>query len=838
MPDIRSTPLRWLFLAWGVLFFFPSFLKAGVSIRVGIYQNPPLVSFEDPSRPQGIYIDILEHIAGDEGWDLIYSPCKWKDCLRMLQQGEIDIQTAIGYSPERAKRIAFTEEDMLVNWAVIYRHPDSAINALPDLDGKNIAVLEGDIYSGPFLELMDAFDLSPSIIRLQSYDQIFQAVSDGRADAGLLNRLYGRLNNWKYPLVEQTDIIFSPIRIKFGLPKRGRLTSRLVKTLDQHLRDLKKKKDSIYYRSLDRWLGVPERTVTPGWLPWAAGAVGGLILFFLGMNCFLRVRIKAATEELRSRYEQIDEMREYLEAIYRATPDMIFIHDSMGRVVDINENVARTFGYSLDEIRNMPPEDMMGEGYTFDMAMERIKKTLEGAPQEFKWSGRKKDGIEFPVEVRLRRIELRNREGEREPYVLAIVRDLTREAEAKERVRRSEEWFRTIFESEPECVKILTPEGRLIDMNPAGLRMIEVESIGEVRGQSILPFIEEGFREEFSRFTKQVAEGESGVLEFRIQGLQGTPRWMESHAVPLSDERGERMVLAITRDITERKRTEAELEALVSQRTEELNERIREVETLNRAMLNLLEDFQTANRKLETLTDKLKESNRELEAYAYSVSHDLRGPLRAMQGFSEALLEDYGDVLDDEGRDYAERIASAARRMDGLINDLLQYSRISRRDFHLQPVSLERILDSVIQNLRHSIEEQNARLEVRRPLPEVMGSRSILEQVLTNLISNALKFVKEGERPVVKIWAEEGEGFQRLNVEDKGIGIPEEHQERIFQVFERLHGMEEYPGTGIGLAIVKKGVERLGGRVWVESAAGGGSRFWIDLIKYKNRAAS
>jgi signal transduction histidine kinase len=254
----------------------------------------------------------------------------------------------------------------------------------------------------------------------------------------------------------------------------------------------------------------------------------------------------------------------------------------------------------------------------------------------------------------------------------------------------------------------------------------------------------------------------------------------------------------------------------------EIAERKRAEEVIHR--LN-----QTLERRVAERTAALKETNEQMEAFCYSVSHDLRAPLRAMQGFSQALLEDYEQQLDETGREFARRIVKSAEHMDSLIQDLLAYSRLSRLELKFEPVELDTVMASVLSVLSEEQKRKDARIEVKRPLPQVVGHPATLEQVLTNLISNALKFVAPNVVPRVDVWGEAGDGWVRLWVEDNGIGIEPEFHERIFRVFERLHGAGTYPGTGIGLAIVRKAIERMGGRVGVSSAAGRGSRFWIEL---------
>ena len=233
--------------------------------------------------------------------------------------------------------------------------------------------------------------------------------------------------------------------------------------------------------------------------------------------------------------------------------------------------------------------------------------------------------------------------------------------------------------------------------------------------------------------------------------------------------------------------------------------------------------------RVKDRTAELAKSQAELEAFSYSVSHDLRAPLRAVEGFSQALLEDYGDRLDATGRDYADRLVGAARKMDALIHDLLAYSRLSRTEMPLGAINLGEVVAEALRAMEGEILESKARVAVEPDMPSVIAHRTTLVQVVLNLLRNAAKFVPVGEVPLVKVYANPQTGMVRLYVWDNGIGIDARHQERIFMPFERLHGADAYPGTGIGLSIVRRGVERMGGRVGVISAIGEGSRFWIEL---------
>jgi PAS domain S-box-containing protein len=244
----------------------------------------------------------------------------------------------------------------------------------------------------------------------------------------------------------------------------------------------------------------------------------------------------------------------------------------------------------------------------------------------------------------------------------------------------------------------------------------------------------------------------------------------------------------------------------------------------------LVEDVTKMRRSAER-NEELEQANRALEAFAYTVTHDLRAPLRNLQGYVRALVEDCLPGLGEGCRGYVQSIEEIAVKMDTMIADVLEFSRIARTGLPTCRLDLRPAVDEAVALLNSTIEAKAAKLELAiGPEISVAAHRQTLVQVLTNLLANALKFVAEGTPPQVRIRAERrNSGRIRLWVEDHGIGIDPAQHARIFEVFQRLHGEEKYPGTGIGLALVKKGVERMGGQVGVESMPGLGSRFWIEL---------
>jgi signal transduction histidine kinase len=281
----------------------------------------------------------------------------------------------------------------------------------------------------------------------------------------------------------------------------------------------------------------------------------------------------------------------------------------------------------------------------------------------------------------------------------------------------------------------------------------------------------------------------------------------------------------------------------------------RKVQQLEQARDELARANAELEQKVQERTAQLREANASLQGFTSTAAHDLRSPLTAIRNFSEIVAEQYGEKLGLDGRSILGRVMASADQMDRLLNDLLEYSKISQAELKLGPVSLWQAVSEALALLDGDIQGKDAVFTVSEPLPEVVGHRATVVVLVKNLVSNALKFSQHGVRPQIRIWGQRRQmepaslrtseaqepGLKvapgsaldaaavRLWVEDNGIGIAPQHLERIFGAFERLHGKEDYPGTGLGLAIVREGAERMGGGAGVESELGKGSRFWVEL---------
>ena len=243
--------------------------------------------------------------------------------------------------------------------------------------------------------------------------------------------------------------------------------------------------------------------------------------------------------------------------------------------------------------------------------------------------------------------------------------------------------------------------------------------------------------------------------------------------------------------------------------------------------------LRTINQELEARvaarTRELQVANRELEAFSYSVSHDLKAPLRGIDGYSQLLEEEYGSRLDDDGRLFVQRVRQGVRQMGELINDLLEYSRMERRDMAQAPVALAPLIDGVLQNHRADIERLGVEVTLDVPPLTLALDREGIALVLRNLIGNALKFSAQAQPPRLAIGVKLAPQRRILWVRDNGVGFDMKYHDRIFGIFQRLHRAEQFAGTGVGLALVAKAVQRMGGRVWAESEPSAGATFFLEF---------
>lgn len=335
---------------------------AGRTLRVGVYENSPLIFDDGRGGVAGIYPDVLRNIASDEGWDVEWVPGTWPQCLNKLVRNEIDLLPAIAYTERRDSLLDFTEETFLSNWGVVYSSKRADIESFPDLDGRRVAVLGGDVYYTELRSLAESFDVECSFRVESTYAEVFDALQRGDADAALMTRLYAVRYAKDYD-VRSTPILFCPTELRFAVPE-GR-NGDVLRALDERLAELKDDPGSVYHASLNRWLG-PEVGSKPSlWLKFALLGAGALILILAVLALAVRRRVKSSTRELREEIAErkraeaaLQESEEKYRKLVEESHDAIFIyHDD--RFLFTNGRMCRLTGYSREELSELRGSELI-----------------------------------------------------------------------------------------------------------------------------------------------------------------------------------------------------------------------------------------------------------------------------------------------------------------------------------------------------------------------------------------------------------------------------------------------------------------------------------------------
>jgi PAS domain S-box-containing protein len=407
------------------------------------------------------------------------------------------------------------------------------------------------------------------------------------------------------------------------------------------------------------------------------------------------------------------------------------------------------------------------------------------------------------------------------------------------------QFHRTILDNAAHCIISTTPEGVVTSFNLAAERLLGYKA-GEVVGQQTPALWHDP--EEVARRAQQLS-GELGVRiapGFEVftaragRGLTEEGEWTfvrkDAARVPvflsvtaLRDEQGQISgYVGLFSDISERLRTQEALRKLNEELEQRVKERTAELEESRRALINLVEDLNEKAAVLETTNNTLAAVNKELEAFSYSVSHDLRAPLRAIDGFSRILLEEFDAKLDEDGREHLRRVRAASQRMGHLIDDMLKLSRLTRSELHRQHLDLSAMAAGIIADLQKTEPERQVAF-VLEPRLTAQGDAHLIQIMMENLLGNAWKFSSRQKQSQIEFGVKQDGQETAFFVRDNGAGFDMAYADKLFGAFQRLHSTTDFPGTGIGLATVQRIVHRHGGRVWAESKPGLGATFYFTL---------
>ena len=479
-----------------------------------------------------------------------------------------------------------------------------------------------------------------------------------------------------------------------------------------------------------------------------------------------------------------------------------------GRFLRVNQRMCDITGYTEAELLKLCYSDITHPDDR-DKDVEKFTAMVTGRTQAYEAEKRylRKDGRTICVHVNATLVN----DSENPKRTVAVVQDITGRVEALKKLRASESRFRELADAMPQMVFVAGADGLVEYVNQqwhdytgCTLEQARTKAFADT-------FHPDDRRGAIDAWMKIVHAGE-GIYEheFRLRrAYDQSFRWHLVRAMPSFDEEG---------------------------RIAKWFGTITDIHDLRRAKEDVVQLNETLEHRVQQRTAELQAVNEELDAFAYTVSHDLRAPLRSQQAFNRQVLLTDEKNLSEESKNLLRRTLAANVRMDRFITDLLDYSHLSRQELKLQPVSTVTIVHELIGQLERDPSTASAKVLFREPLPWVMGNRLMVQMVFSNLVENAIKFVRPGQTPQVQIWAQELPStaknqtpFVRIWIEDNGLGIPPADFNRVFSPFETLHRQGTAEGIGIGLSIVKRTVERMNGKVGVESTEGVGSKFWIEL---------
>ncbi|OGT98054.1 MAG: hypothetical protein A2079_06060 [Geobacteraceae bacterium GWC2_48_7] len=316
------------------------------TLRVGIHNSKPMVFIDKNQIPSGLFIDIFNHIAAKEHWNVEYVHGTWQEGLERLRDDKIDLLTGIGYSAERAREFDFPREFVVMDWGLVYSKKGYGINTIIDLEGKRVSVLKGSLYTNNFLELLKQFNIKAKIIEKNDTQQIFESIDTGEADAGINSNLSGIQFEHNYD-VDQTPIVFSPVKFSYAVNKDKR--NDVIEALNRNLQELKSDSDSLYYRKYEQWI-TENRNKIPKQAWWGLAFLVFCLVSAAAFVLALRDQVRARTKELLESNRKLSEQKLLMNNVINGTTDSIFVKDTAGRYLLVNTEVARSFGKPVEEI--------------------------------------------------------------------------------------------------------------------------------------------------------------------------------------------------------------------------------------------------------------------------------------------------------------------------------------------------------------------------------------------------------------------------------------------------------------------------------------------------------
>ncbi len=505
--------------------------------------------------------------------------------------------------------------------------------------------------------------------------------------------------------------------------------------------------------------------------------------------------------------------------------------------INVNQALCDMLGYTREELKGKTWQDIT-PAEDIELTQNKLDSLFQGKNDLTRFNKRytHKNGSYIWADISI----ATHRDIHRKPlFFITTIIDITERTKMEEKLRENERKLREVQEMARLGSWIWNVKTGDVEWSEEVYKIFRLdpkEFIPQIDSiQALSPWPEDHQRDQ--ELIKRATENHApGSYEQRFLRPDKTIGYYYSTFQGNYDAQGElTSIIGTVMDITELKQAEIqrqtaleEVHLLNIELEKKVAERTKELRDSQLALLNLVDDLNQSAKNTDLINRKLEETNKELAAFSYSVSHDLRAPLRSIDGFSLALLEDYQEKLDETGRHYLNKIRAATQHMGSLIEDMLKLSRITHAEFHHESIDLSKIVQSIADTLRQSNPDKDVRINIQKDIV-VHGDRNFMEIAMTNLLENAWKFTGKQNNPLIEFGMTLTEQGKIFFVRDNGVGFDMAYVNKLFGAFQRLHGQNEFPGTGIGLATVKRIITRHGGQIWAEGEAGKGATFFFTL---------
>jgi len=888
-----------------LILFCPSFvLSEGKAINVGVFDIPPLSFKASEGKYDGLAITVLEHIAAEEGYSLEYVPCDFSRCLELLEAGEIDIQSVIAYSDDRAESFDFIEETLFNDWGEVYTRKGLKIESIEDLAGMRIALLKDTIQHKPFIRLLDSFNVHAELVETEDYEAIFEMVGTGDADALVTNRLYALRKAGRHN-VSKTPIVFSPIDIRIAAAKGKNYE--FLHLVDEHLRVYKNDESSLYYQNIERLFGGGKGQGSPYWaralLAVSVGAILLLMIFAYILQAMVRKRTSELNMELEERKKLLAELsqgKRDWEETFDTITDIITIHDRDFTVVRANRAASEELKMPWSSIytgkcyeyyhgTDCPPDSCAscqslrtGQPTTIEVFEPHLNRHIE-----------------------IRSIPRKDSEGNL-VGLIHVVRNITERKRVFDALKESERRNRTLLENIPMKIFYKNRDSVFISCNKAFASDLGIME-DEIEGKTDFDFFPEELAEKYRNDDIRIMEAGTAERIEEPYELNGVQRIVSTTKSPIDDGHGNTIgILGIFYDITSEKLTQEALKASeLKYRTLVDNSLVGIFRTnlkgdilfINSAMVRMLgydsqEDImqrnivsiyehpEDRNEVLETfrrdgrvddyelagirkngdrvvflvssilegdtisgmlidITDRKKmERTAHLASIgelASGVAHEINNPTSSIMLNSKLLMKSKS-MEKREAQEIYKRIYEDTQRITGIVKSLLSFARpetkIKKR------VSVHDLIEDSLRLTRKHLEKNNIRLEVHEEegIPEILVTPQSIEQVIINIISNAIyalnKRFPEGEdnkKLEINVSHVHASQYSLVRMEflDLGCGIPGNILDRVKNPFFTTKPVSD--GTGLGLSISHSIITDHGGEIVIDSSEGEFTLVRVDL---------